>query len=74
MEVLIKAVATVVPTYSMNYFKFPKKWCSEVNNILAKFWWRQKDKERKTNWKKWTDMTEPKWKGGLGFKDLEDFN
>lgn len=36
-QVLIKAVATAVPTYPMMCFKFPKSLCNDINDDLAKF-------------------------------------
>lgn len=38
-EVLIKVVVTAIPAYVMNVFKLPTTWCSEVNTMIAKFWW-----------------------------------
>lgn len=37
-DALIKAVVTVIPTYVMNVFKFPTKWCANVNAMIARFW------------------------------------
>lgn len=36
-EVLIKVMATAVPTYPMMCFLFPKATCSDICNDLAKF-------------------------------------
>lgn len=36
-EVLIKAIATAVPTYPMQCFKFTKGLCDEFNSEMAKF-------------------------------------
>lgn len=38
-EVLIKAIATAIPAYPMSCFKFPVTLCSEINGLLADFWW-----------------------------------
>ena len=38
-EVLIKAVAQSIPTYTMNVFQLPMKLCDELNAMCAKFWW-----------------------------------
>lgn len=37
-EVLIKAVAQSIPTYSMGVFQLPKKLCDELNAMCARFW------------------------------------
>lgn len=39
-EIMIKAVALALPTYSMACFKIPKSLCDEITSLLAKFWWR----------------------------------
>lgn len=36
-EVLSKAVAFAVPTYSMCVFLFSKKWCNEVMSLISNF-------------------------------------
>lgn len=36
-EILIKAVAQVIPTYSMGVFLLPVKLCDELNALSAKF-------------------------------------
>ena len=38
-EVLIKAVAQSIPTYTMGVFLLPVKLCDELNAMCAKFWW-----------------------------------
>ena len=43
-EVLIKAVASSVPTYMMACFKLPKKICGEMNSAVANFWWGRKSR------------------------------
>ena len=46
-EVLIKTVAQVIPTYSMNLFKIPKTICDGINSALSKYWWGQTRNEKK---------------------------
>nr|XP_027062864.1 uncharacterized protein LOC113689267 [Coffea arabica] len=41
---------------------------------MAKFWWGKKEDEKKIHWIKWSRMTDIKVEGGLGFRDLQDFN
>lgn len=36
-EVLTKSIASAMPVYPMNVFKFPKKVCDDINNTLALF-------------------------------------
>ena len=42
-KVLIKAVASSVPTDMMACFKLPKKICGEMTSVVANFWWGQKE-------------------------------
>ena len=46
-EILIKAVAQSIPTYTMSVFQIPLKLCDELDALCAKFWWGQVGNERK---------------------------
>ena len=46
-EVLIKAVAQSIPTYTMGVFQLPVKLCDELNALYAKFWRSQVGNEEK---------------------------
>lgn len=37
--------------------------------MMSKFWWGQKDRERKLAWVFWEKL-----EGGIGFRDLKNFN
>ena len=73
-EVLIKAVAQSLPTYTMGVFQLPLRVCDELNALCAKFWWGQNGSERKIHWKSWSYLSRPKKEGGMGFRDLRSFN
>jgi exonuclease III len=73
-EILIKAVAQAIPTYTMNCFKLPKTWCEEINSLIARFWWGQKNEERKLHWIRWDKLCTAKIDGGIGFRNLHMFN
>lgn len=72
-EVLLKSVATAIPAYPMSVFKFPRTLCTEINSILANFWWGKSD-SKGIHWKSWDFLCLPKTAGGLGFRNLEEFN
>ena len=63
-EVLIKAVAQSIPTYTMGVFLLPVKFCSDLNAMCARFWWGQIGDEKKIHWKSWSALSKPKWKVG----------
>ncbi|GKU88221.1 hypothetical protein SLEP1_g2511 [Rubroshorea leprosula] len=46
-EVLIKAVAMAIPTFTMSCFLFPMGVCREINRLIKDFWWGQQMNERK---------------------------
>ena len=67
-EILIKAVAQAIPTYTMSYFKLLDTLCDELTSMIRNFWWGQKQDERKLNWMCWDNLCKPKADGGMGFK------
>ena len=73
-EILIKAVTQSIPTYTMSVFQLPAKLCEELQALCAQFWWGQVGNERKIHWLGWEKLTRPKADGGMGFKDLRQFN
>ena len=47
-EILIKAVAQSIPTYTMGVFQLPVKLCEELQSMCARYWWGQMGNERKS--------------------------
>ena len=66
-EILIKAVAQAIPTYTMSYFQLPQGLCEDLESMTRNFWWGQKQHESKMAWVGWKQMCYPKSKGGLRF-------
>ena len=73
-ETLVKAVAKAISTFAMSCFDLTKGFCKELNTLMGKFWWSQPEKERTLHWISWETLTRPKAMGGLGFRDMHDFN
>ena len=48
-EILIKAVAQAIPTYTMSCFQLPKGLCDEIESMKRKFW-GQRGQESKVAW------------------------
>ena len=73
-EVLIKAVAQAIPTYTMSVFKLLDSLCDELVGMIQRFWWGQKEGKNKMAWLSCDRMCALKEEGGLGFGDLKAFN
>lgn len=74
-EILIKMVAQVLPSYAMNVFLLPVELIKDIENCMAKFFWKSTQKNNsKIGWMSWERMTKYKHSGGLGFRCLRDFN
>jgi hypothetical protein len=44
-EILIKAVAYAIPTFSMGCFDLTKDLCDKISVMIARFWWSQQDND-----------------------------
>lgn len=74
-EILLKSIAQSLPCYAMNVFLLPADLCKEMEQLMCKYWWQSSNKESKgIHWKSWKNLTTHKSKGGMGFRNLRDFN
>ena len=73
-EVMIKAVIQSIPTYSMSVFRLPLGLIKDIEAMIRKFWWGNQDNKRRMQWVKWSTLCSPKFLGGMGFRDLRQFN
>ncbi|KAA3469656.1 reverse transcriptase [Gossypium australe] len=73
-EVFIKAVLQAIPTYAMSCFLLPNSLCRTMESIFAKFWWEKGKGRRGIHWCQWSQLCRPKTEGGLGFRNLAQFN
>uniref|UniRef100_A0A803P9U4 Reverse transcriptase domain-containing protein n=1 Tax=Cannabis sativa TaxID=3483 RepID=A0A803P9U4_CANSA len=52
----------------------PKPAVSEIQALIARFWWGSSTTKHQIHWGNWEKLCKDKWSGGMGFRDLEDFN
>uniref|UniRef100_A0A803P512 Reverse transcriptase domain-containing protein n=1 Tax=Cannabis sativa TaxID=3483 RepID=A0A803P512_CANSA len=72
-EVLIKSVVQALPDYTMNVFLIPVGICNDIERAISQFWWRSSSKKG-IHWMNWDKLSAHKANGGMGFRDLRDFN
>ena len=71
-EILIKAIAQAVPSFTMSCFLLPNKLCDELQGMIRQFWWGQVNTEKKLAWLSWEKLCMPKERGrGFGFSRFE---
>lgn len=73
-EVLLKTVTQAIPTYAMSVFLLPKEMCKDMEKSMCKYWWKSGKKEKNIHWMSWERMSYSKMYGGLGFRNLHEFN
>lgn len=74
-EVLIKSVAQTLPSYAMSVFLLPLDIIKDIERTMARYWWSSKpNNEKGIHWLSWDHMSYHKSAGGMGFRNLRDFN
>lgn len=74
-EILLKNVIQAIPLHAMSLFLLPKETAKEIERAMNSFWWRGETRGRRgINWKEWNHLTLPRFKGGLNFRNIRDFN
>ena len=46
-EILIKVVAQAIPTYTISCFQLHKGMCKDLEGMMRRFWWGQRQQESK---------------------------
>ncbi|MBA0575583.1 hypothetical protein Golob_023901, partial [Gossypium lobatum] len=73
-EVFIKAVLQAIPNYSMACFLLPRTLCTDMDKIIANFWWRKRQNKKSIHWCAWKKICLLKEDGGLEFRNFAQFN
>ncbi|KAA3475598.1 reverse transcriptase [Gossypium australe] len=73
-EIFIKSILQAISTYTMACFLLPKTLCVEIESIMAKFWWQKGIGRKGIHWCEWRKLCELKENGGLGFRNMCQFN
>ena len=58
----------------MSTFLLTKKVCKSLTSPMAKFFWSSSLDKRSMHWVSWKELSTPKCKGGMGFRDPHLFN
>ena len=70
-EVLNKAVAQAIPTYTRSCFKLSDALCEELTSMTRNFWWGQQKEEKRIAWLSWEKLCVPKsWDGIMSAQHL----
>ena len=71
---LIQSVLTSIPIYFFSFFRVPKSVVDKLVRIQRRFLWGGGPDQNKIAWISWEAVCLPKKKGGLGIKDINNFN
>lgn len=71
---MLKSVLSGIPTYPMSCFQLPVGLCDQIQAALTRFWWDQNPDTWKMCWVSWESLAQHKEMGGLGLRDVKDFN
>ncbi|CAJ2644440.1 unnamed protein product [Trifolium pratense] len=72
--VLLKSVLTSLPVYALSFFKAPSGIISSIESLFVKFFWGGCEESRKISWVSWKSVCLRKEYGGLGVRQLREFN
>lgn len=74
-KVLLKTITQSIPNYAMSVFLLLIEMCRDMERMMCKFWWKSsKKKDKSIHWMSWERTSRSKMYGGLGFRQLHEFN
>ena len=65
-EILIKAIAQAMPSYTMSCFLLPNILCDDLAGMTKQFWWGQANKKKETSLVKLGKAVHAKRQRGFG--------
>ena len=71
---LINSVLDSIPTYCMSLFPIPGSILKQINRLRRRFLWEGNSLTYKYSLSKWKSVTQPKFQGGLGIRNLQLHN
>nr|XP_027124765.1 uncharacterized protein LOC113741433 [Coffea arabica] len=69
--ILIKHVLSSMPIHILAVIEPPKGVISDLERILARFFWGESEFGAKRHWSKWANLCFPVEEGGVGFRSLQ---
>lgn len=71
---LLKTAAQSIPNFWMNLMLIPPDICNAIQRMMNGYWWESGSEKKGIRWMKWERMCTSKEEGGLGFRELKQFN
>ena len=63
-----------MPTHVMSCFRLPKTVTKKLTSVVSYFWWSGSGNKKGMHWFSWDKMCKDKKEGGIGFRDIQNFN
>lgn len=73
-EILIKSVASAIPTHVMSCFRLPKTVTKKLTSVVSHFWWSGSGNNKGMHWFSSDKLCKDKEEDGIGFRDIQNFN
>ncbi|XP_074377394.1 putative mitochondrial protein AtMg00310 [Apium graveolens] len=71
---LLKSAAQTIPNFWMSIFLIPNGISETIEKLMNGFWWGRGVNGKGISWMAWDKMCAPKSHGGMGMKNLKNFN
>ncbi|XP_074333675.1 putative ribonuclease H protein At1g65750 isoform X1 [Apium graveolens] len=71
---LLSSAAQTIPSFWMSLFQIPVTICEDIERKMNAFLWGSGGNSKGVKWMSWRRVCKPKSCGGLGLRELRDFN